>query len=634
MRIFFFAGLLLYYSICSAQANFLVSSIDESLTKNANAVVRLDAMDIKILAVDEITYEVNQVVTVLNKEADYFSTVQIGFDKERKIKNPEIYVYDKLGKEIAHVKKRDFRDLSASDGFSLYTDDRQLYHDYTPITYPYTIAISYEVETSDTAFFPSWYFLPNYLVSVEKSRYEIHFDQTNLKPEVKEFGLDGFAINKTEDARIISYKGENIPAIKREALGPMFRDVTPWLSIRMKTFNLKGEEAKVNTWKDVGFWMNSALLSDVDELPAETIATVKDLVAGVTNNLEKAKIIYKFVQDNTRYISVQIGIGGWKPISAIKVDEVKYGDCKGLSNYTRALLKAVDVPAYYTVIYAGKNKVDFDPDFASLQGNHAILAIPHEGSYHWIDCTSQIHPFGFVGDFTDDRLALVVTPEGGEIVKTVGYLNEDNYKKCRAKYTLDDNGTLSADLTLSTGGVAYDNHFFLEDYKKEDIVKHYKNYWKNINNLALGSYDFYNNRDNIEFKEDLQLSAENYATKSGELMLFVVNPFDRRNDVPKRYRKRQMPFEIQRGYLDETEYVVELPDGYELESIPQGGTLENEFGSYTAEIEFDEIKRTVLYKRKLLVKQGKYPKEKYDGYRNFRKQIARLDNAKVVLKKI
>jgi len=77
---------------------------------------------------------------------------------------------------------------------------------------------------------------------------------------------------------------------------------------------------------------------------------------------------------------------------------VKYGDCKGLSNYTHAILKTVDVASYYTVIQAGSQKVDFDSDFAAMQGNHAILAIPYKNQYYWIDCTSQTHPFGFVGD--------------------------------------------------------------------------------------------------------------------------------------------------------------------------------------------------------------------------------------------
>ena len=56
-----------------------------------------------------------------------------------------------------------------------------------------------------------------------------------------------------------------------------------------------------------------------------------------TDPIEKAKIVYKYMQEKTRYISVQVGIGGFKPMLAKDVDRLGYGDCKALSNYTKAL---------------------------------------------------------------------------------------------------------------------------------------------------------------------------------------------------------------------------------------------------------------------------------------------------------
>jgi len=93
---------------------------------------------------------------------------------------------------------------------------------------------------------------------------------------------------------------------------------------------------------------------------------------------KKAKAIYEYVQNNTRYISVQIGLGGWKPISAKEVDDKKYGDCKGLTNYTKALLNLVDIESNYCVVYSGSEIQDISEDFTSMQGNHVILNIPQE----------------------------------------------------------------------------------------------------------------------------------------------------------------------------------------------------------------------------------------------------------------
>ena len=92
-----------------------------------------------------------------------------------------------------------------------------------------------------------------------------------------------------------------------------------------------------------------------------------------------------------------------------------------------------------------------------------------------------------------------------------------------------------------------------------------------------------------------------------------------------------MPLEIQRGYLDEDEFVINLPEGYIIEAFPKPILIDNEFGSYMANVETAENGNSLIYKRRLLIKEGEYPKEKYEEYRNFRKEVSSNDNAKIVL---
>ena len=113
--------------------------------------------------------------------------------------------------------------------------------------------------------------------------------------------------------------------------------------------------------------------------------------------------------------------------------------------------------------------------------------------------------------------------------------------------------------------------------------------------------------------------------------MFAVNAFNKNGFVPKRYRNRQFPLEIQRGFLDEDEFVINLPQGYKVEAIPKAENIENEFGTYIMTIEETNEGKSLLYKRKLLINEGDYSKEKYDDYRNFRKEVSNNDNAKVVL---
>lgn len=607
--------------------------LDSLLSDNAKAIVRLDEMNIHLSSYDKMSYEVNQVVTVLNSKGNSFGINRIGYDKEKKIKGLDVYIYDNLGNEIDHIKRKDFEDVSINDGISLYNDDRMLVHQYTPISYPYTIALRYSVETSDTGFFPQWYFLSDYNVSVEKSRYTINYFDYGIKPQIKEYNLEEIQVSKKESDGVISYEAADITAFQQEQMAPSFSKIIPRLRVQLKQFSLKGETAQFNDWRDFGLWINNSLLKERSNLSEATTSKVRNLVSGVTDTLERAKIIYKYVQDNTRYISVQIGIGGWKPISAIDVDNVKYGDCKGLSNYTYALLKAVGVASYYTVIQAGNGKIDFEEDFAGLQGNHAILAIPYKNQYYWIDCTSQVHPFGFLGDFTDDRKALVVKPEGGELIKTASYLNEQNFQGIYGEYILDNLGDISGFVRISTKGVQYDNRFKLEKESPDNIVKYYQNTWNNINNLKIDNYSFDNDRKQVRFTENVSMKASKYASISGNRILFSVNAFNNNGFVPNRYRSRKFPFEITRGYLDEDSHLIKLPEEYKIEDIPEGFIEENEFGHYKVSFELQKDSHAILYKRSLLIKNGFYPKEKYGDYRSFRKMTAKMDNSQIVLLK-
>ncbi|SNZ00856.1 DUF3857 domain-containing protein [Flagellimonas pacifica] len=614
----------------SFSQNYSYSAIPEELLKNANAIVRLDEMDISLHAVNKMTYKGKIVTTVLNKKGGRKAFNSLYYDKQKKIKDVEVIVYDKTGREINKYSKRKFMDASAVDGFSLYLDDRVLYHRYIPVEYPYTISFTYEMETSDTGVIPPWYFLSSYGESVSKSRYRISYSSEKLKPIIKEFNLEDFDYEKNESSNFIEYKADNISALKSEILSPSLSKITPRLMSRIKNFHFKGQDASVDNWKEFGTWVNDKLLYGRDQLEPSTVQTVKKLVAEEEDSLEKAKIIYKYVQDNTRYVSVQIGIGGFQPISAIEVDRVKYGDCKGLSNYTKALLKAVGVQSYYAVVEAGRDKVDFEDDFADLtQGNHAILAIPYKGTYYWIDCTSQILPFGYIGRFTDDRKVMIVKPEGGEIVTTTPYLDAENHQKTTSIVRLNKDGGIHADAKIITKGSQYYSHFRLEQEPEDKVLEHYKEYWSYINNLKVEQYQFKNDKDSIVFSENVSIQANNYASPSGKRVLLPINVLNRSGFIPQRYRNRKLPFEIQRGYLDEDETVIEIPDDYEVEAIPESTSIENKFGFYTTEIVINDKK--INYRRKLLVKHGEYSKTDYDAYRKFQKEVTRNDNSKIVL---
>lgn len=616
-----------------AQKNkYIASQIVDSLTANANAVVRLNQLDITISSQRSMSIYIKRVVTVNNKYGLGAINAISGYDKSSSINTIEAIVYDAFGTEIKKIKRKDFKDQSAVDGVSLFSDDRVVFLDYTPITYPFTIEFTCESVTSNTAAIPKWFPISNYFTSVEKSNLNVYFP-VDLGFKKKEFNFLNFHIKKTIDTSSqLSYTVENIVAQKPEDMSPDFVKIYPRVMMGLEVFNLEGVDGTAKNWKEYGQWFSEKILSGTDNLPEETISKIKTLVGTETDPINKAKIVYKYVQNKSRYISVQVGIGGFKPMLANDVDRLSYGDCKALSNYTRALLNAVGVPSFYTELYGDSDKTDMESDFSSLQGNHVILAIPNKNEYVFLECTSQDAPFGFQANFTDDRNVVVIKPEGGEIVRTKNYEENDNTQIGNGTYSISETGDFVGKLVIVSKGTQYGKKYRLEKLAPTENEAHYKSYWDNINNLKINKTTFSNDKEKIEFTENAQISAVNYGAISGNKILFIVNAFNQYSGNIKKSRNRKTPFEIERGFLDTDEINIVLPNGFTIEALPDNVELTTKYGIYKTEI----IKKdgsNLVYKRSFLLKKGLYPKEEYEEFRLFIEKIKRNDNSKIVITK-
>jgi transglutaminase-like putative cysteine protease len=613
-----------------SQENSAIALIQKEMLENANSVIRNQTIEIDIPSKKVMKIKKHKVVTVLNEKGLKNIDAIEYYDKSRRIITIQAVVYNAFGKELKKIKRKDFRDQSVADGFSIFNDDRIIYLNYTPTEYPFTIIFDSEVETSNTAFIPSWMPIDDMYESVEKSSIQIK-NNGSLGFKFKEMNLENRKIEKTETENTITYIASNLVAEKYEEYAPHYKKILPHVVFGLNSFSLEGVDGNANSWEEFSIWMYQNLLKDTETLPEETAKTIKTLVGNTIDPIEKAKIVYKYVQDKCRYVSIQLGIGGWKPMLVSDVDRLGYGDCKALSNYARILLKTVGVESYYTIIYAGNEKQSLDKDFVSMQGNHAILTLPVNNGYTFLECTSQLSPFGFNGDFTDDRFALIVKPNGGEIIKTNDYNNLKSSQHISGQYTIDNEGNLIGNVHVLSKGIQYDDRYLMERESKELIDKHYKDFFSWLNKLKINKLKFLNDKEKIEFSEDVEINVPEYTSIVNNMIMMPVNVFNRNAYIPQRYRNRINPFEISTGFYDQDDIEINLPTNFTVDSKPEDIVIYSKFGTYKMELtKINEGK--FIYKRSLLFNKGMYDKSEYDEFRAFNEQIARADNAKIVLK--
>jgi len=338
------------------------------------------------------------------------------------------------------------------------------------------------------------------------------------------------------------------------------------------------------------------------------------------------------MQSKTHYISVQIGIGGYQPFLAFDVDKLNYGDCKGLVNYTQALLKAANIDSYYCVVNSGDRKVSMRSDFASMdQGDHIILCLPFKNDTTWLECTSQRIPFGYLGDFTDDRLVLACTPDGGKLMHTPKYAAAGNLQVRKANFTINEKGELAGEMATTFRGAQYDNREYLIEEARVEQNKMIQKVYP-INNLTV---------KNLELKQDkglqpvttenIRLEATEYAANDNGKFYFAINSVNRAGEPPHDVRNRRNDVYINDGYTDDDEISYTLPTGYHSFKSPLFVSLDKPFGKFRATMTIKDGR--LIYKRHLQVIDGTYSKDLYQDLVDFYQAVQEADHYSVYLVK-
>jgi hypothetical protein len=402
------------------------------------------------------------------------------------------------------------------------------------------------------------------------------------------------------------------------------------VKIAPEKFIYEGYDGSFTNWNQLGKWVYDKLLDGRTELPAETITYIRSLTDSITDPKLKAKAIYEYMQRKNRYVSVQIGIGGFRPFTATEVDRLSYGDCKALVNYTQALLKAVNINSYYCVVQAGDLKKSVMPDFASMaQGNHVILCLPFKSDTTWLECTSKEAPFGFLGNFTDDRYVLACTPDGGKLLHTPKYTAGQSTQIRKAAVTLKDNGELEGSMKTTFEGWQFENRPSIPGDITDEIKKAKERY--DINNLEIEklaltpvkSLQPVNN-------EEMKFTARDYASLSSGRYFFMANLANRHGSAPREVRNRTTDIYINRGYTDIDEITYQLPAGYRMDSNPLLVSINKPFGKFTATATIND-KNQIIYKRRLEIIDGTYSKNNYQELVDFFQDVVDADNYKVAL---
>jgi len=631
MRIYILLSSFLFcFCANAADVKYPVSAIADSLKKGANVVKRTEEIDFEVISTKSSKMHYKYAFTILNENGDKYAGFSESYNKFKHIESIEGFLYDKDGKLLKKVKTKDLTDVSAVDNISLIDDNRVKHHNFYYKSYPYTVEYIVDISYDQTFYFPYWVPQEYRYLAVEQSQlnvtvpadYELRYKMLNYKSQPTQ--------TTEKNKKKYGWKISNLIAIKDEYAAPRWHELVPMVSLAPSQFEVEGYKGNMNSWQDFGKFIY-ALTQGRDQLSEPAKQKVAQLTATASTQKEKVERLYRFLQESTRYISIQLGIGGWQPFEATYVAEKGYGDCKALSNYMFSLLKAAGIKSYYTLIKAG----DFDhfmmEDFPSNQFNHAILCVPLQKDTMWLECTSQFKSAGYMGEFTGNRKALLIDENGGVLVATPRYGLKENTQFRTIKAKLEADGTLKMNITATYKGVQQDDLSQRIDNLSKDMVKKQLDEELNLATYEVNDFKYNMKKATLpEVREQLDVTVSNYATISGKRIFITPNILNRGGGkLSEELRNFDYVFDYE--FHNEDSEEIEIPDGYEIEAAPEEVTIKTKYGTYSMSARVDGNK--IIYKRTREQFSGRFPATEQKEIIKFFEDIYKADRSRFVLVK-
>lgn len=615
----------------AGDGDYAVSKIPENLLKNANVVKRMEETRFEIVDLGKSRLYHKYALTILNENGDKHAVEVIGYNKLREAKSIEGNLYDAGGKKIKSLKKSDIKDLSATDDGSLMDDNRMKVHGFYHRLYPYTVEYETLVQYNSTYSFPIWDPIENEYISVVQSAITV------IAPD--DFTVRFKAFNYKSDPVFQSEKGnktyrweiKNAEAVELEYASPYWDKIVPIVYLAPSKFEIENYRGDMTTWEGLGKFIYT-LNQGKDKLPEDIKRIVHQIADPINDPREKVAKLYSYMQENTRYISIQLGIGGLQPFDATYVATRKYGDCKALSNYMYSLLKEAGIKSYHTLVKSGGGQNYFRDDFPSHQFNHMILCVPLKQDTMWLECTSQTESAGYLSGSTSDRPVLLINEDGGKLVKTPKYDITQNLQVRKANGKIADDGQLDVQINTHYMALQQDHYHGLIHYLSKDKQLEYLKKDIDLPHYDVEKFEYKENKAAIPaIDEELELSALNYASVTGKRLFINPNIISRFSSKLKMDDKRKYPVSLQTEYHDIDTAIINIPTGYRVETMPSPVTVESKFGKYSASVDVQPDK--IVYYRSIESFSGEFPSSDYNELVKFYDQLYKADRSRVVLVK-
>lgn len=447
-----------------------------------------------------------------------------------------------------------------------------------------------------------------------------------------------------------TWEMQDIPAIVDEPRMPKDRALAGRLIVRPKT--PQPDSRCFSGWAEMGVWYDK-LTRDCRLLGITISDKVGRLTAGIPDTLSKLRALADFVQKEIRYVSIQIGIGGFKPHSAGGILFNRYGDCKDKATLLSSMLQVLGIASHYVIVNTDRGTVTAESPVSLYSFNHAVLAIrlpdevpdtslmaivhhPKLGRLLIFDPTTPYTPLGHLPIYLQGNTALLVAEGNSELISLPLPEPENNLLERRGRFTLQADGTLQGEIEEKRSGYLADQLRYsmlnMTASERTRFMETFLSYF--FPSFALQTSEFKKLEENYaDLVVSYRFSVPKYAKAARGLL--IVRPCVVGNKSEKletsENKPRCYPIDLETTSLQHDEFIIELPEGCGVEELPPAADLNPGFATYKSKTEVSG--HTIVYQREYRLQRPLLPAAWFDEAVKFFRAIDSDEHQSALLKK-
>lgn len=497
--------------------------------------------------------------------------------------------------------------------------------------------VSITQNIKDPRFLSSFY-LDSY-VPIKSAKLTLKVNK-NIEIAYKLFNTEDVKVDftKTEKGNYIIYewKAKDLEDFKAEDDSPQRNYFSPHIVYYVTQINYPNRTQKVaKSVADLYDWYADLSCKVNLKDDAELYKTVQELTKNITNEQEKVKAIFYWVQDNIKYIAFEEGMEGFIPSEASFVYEKRYGDCKGMSSIIHKMLNMAGIEnTYLTWIGSRSLPYKYSDIPTPIVDNHMIVTYqPSEGEFIFLDATDSYSPFGFPSSMIQGKEALLGMGREKHKVALVPIIDkEKNYSNESVTLSISDKNLVGKGQYSAEGyPKGYMTHY-IDGLSKENEKLYMNRYFtKGNNKFFVDDYKINNlNEKDEALKIEYDFRIEDYAKFVGDEIYINMN-MEKAFSNDEIEKDRKSPIENDYLFKANNDIFLQIPEGYEVEYLPENSNFSTDLFGYNIEYkkEGNKIKFTHNYYKNYLLLNN----ESFEEWNKMIKEVNKAYREVIILKK-